>query len=682
MVFMRFKFQKAPWSIVLPLVLLGIAILLRGLFAWTSLAHLPATSDEASSVLLAKMIFRGLRPLLFVGQPYQFPVEAYLMAPFVEWLPRNAFGARYQTLLFGFLSLLGLLLIVRTAFPKGLRWPAGLLVLFPSGYLLMLTSAYAPPQYAMFLTLAWLSTYLALQARQRASTLLVLLSGLTSGLALSNHPLSVTIIAGIFIFILFGGNSWRGLQSALLFAAGFLVGALPYILAMWHHPGAYSNIPDTLSITKTFFRLLAAVFTRCFAGGMGVNPVLFPDFDFYLGWPDGLRSVFVLCYIPLLIFVVGSRLRVFYRAVANRCWPTMLLVDIALIASVLMFLLFAYHLAGYGSYRYLLPAVWSFPFLVGHAYLQCRGRWQGVIGWAVIVLALFNFATSAAMIKQWRKPGRIMHHSDTPPIDALLQELKSRNITHCYASFWLAYRITYESDENIKCAMPYNERFLYWPLPYKEEVDDAPEAVYVLTESSQARLSASIFENDLMTQGIEFQVFEVGNKISSFLIYHHFNYPPSQKERTLDQSEYRLRIDGTEDALTTDTEILENNQVSKEQDLGESWRVDLALPQTIAGITFSQFPQKPSHHLQIRIDVLENKNGSNIWRILTEEDDLKFEKLAFGNNRPAYNVWSHSIRFKPTKMSAFKIAMKDPKRRGQPSTPTIRISAEIPQVSN
>ena len=445
---MSFKLQKAPWFIVLPLSLCCIALLLRGLFAWTSLAYLPATSDEASSVLLAKMIFRGLRPLLFVGQPYQFPVEAYLMAPFVEWLPRTAFGARYQTLLFGFLSLFGLLLIVRTAFPKGSRWPAGLLVLFPSGYLLMLTSAYAPPQYAMFLTLAWLSTYLALQARQRASTLLLLLTGLTSGLGLSNHPLSVTIIAGIFIFILFGGNFRRGLHGALLFAGGFLLGALPYILAMWQHPGAYGNIPDTLSMTRTFFRLLEMVLVESFAGAMGFNPVLFPDFNSYLGWPDVLRPVFVIFYIPLLVFLVGHRLHKFFLAVAAHRWPTMYLVDISLISSILMFALFAYHRTGSAAYRYLLPAVWCFPFLIGHAFVQCRGRWKAVIGWAVIVLALFNFATSAEMIKKWRKPDRIIQYADTPPIEHLLQELKSRNITHCYASFWLAYRISFESDEN------------------------------------------------------------------------------------------------------------------------------------------------------------------------------------------------------------------------------------------
>ena len=107
------------------------AIFLRLVFLWISLTNLPVTSDEASSVLLAKMISRGEFPLLFLGQPYQFPIESYLMAPLVEWMPRSPFGARYQMIILGLLAVWGFILIARTAFSKGVRLAGNPAHLFP-----------------------------------------------------------------------------------------------------------------------------------------------------------------------------------------------------------------------------------------------------------------------------------------------------------------------------------------------------------------------------------------------------------------------------------------------------------------------------------------------------------------------------------------------------------------------
>ena len=52
----------------------------------------------------------------------------------------------------------------------------------------------------------------------------------------------------------------------------------------------------------------------------------------------------------------------------------------------------------------------------------------------------------------------------TYDIQPVITYLKNTNVTHCYASFWIAYRITFETDEQIKCAQPYNERFPGWPV--------------------------------------------------------------------------------------------------------------------------------------------------------------------------------------------------------------------------
>ena len=205
-------------STLLVVGIIVFALLLRLLLSYTSLTKLPVTGDEASLALLAKMIWQGELPLLFIGQPYQFPTESYLMAPFTQWLPQTAFGARYQMLLLGLLSTPGFLLIALKAFPNKDRWPALLLILFPSAYLIILTSAYAPPQYSMAITLGWMSIYCALRGKDAARGLIFLgFSGLCCGLGFSNHLLTVSVTAGIFTIVIFSGSLKKSAQNSFCF---------------------------------------------------------------------------------------------------------------------------------------------------------------------------------------------------------------------------------------------------------------------------------------------------------------------------------------------------------------------------------------------------------------------------------------------------------------------------------
>jgi len=83
------------------------AILLRVLFMYTSLYHLPVTTDEAMNVLAAKQIWGGAWLILLPGVPYLFPLESYLLSPLVDWMPRNTVGIRYLPFILGSISVIG-----------------------------------------------------------------------------------------------------------------------------------------------------------------------------------------------------------------------------------------------------------------------------------------------------------------------------------------------------------------------------------------------------------------------------------------------------------------------------------------------------------------------------------------------------------------------------------------------
>jgi hypothetical protein len=671
---LKSKLSGLPLPLLATLFLVGTSLLLRLIFAWSSIAHLPATADEAFVALQAKMIFNGARPLLALGQPYLFPTEAYTMAPFIEWLPRTALGARYQSLILGFLSVFGFLLIVHTAFPKGERWPAGLLVLFPSAYLLMLTSAYSPYQYPIALTFIWMSIYLVLRSRQTPHNGLLLLAGLLCGLAWSSHLFTITMSSGIFALILFNGNLGRGVKGSFLFGGSFLIGAIPYLLAIMLEPGAYQNVPDVHSLAQTLSRVIKPLLTGTLAGAMGFNPTLYPDFAPQLNKSNDLRIVFAGFYVVLLGFLVVQRLLVFCRAVAARCWPTLSLVDMALSSSILILVWFASHGTGDTAYRYLLPAVWCFPLLVGHAYSSCKGHWRQLIGSLAIVLAVFNVATSKSVIKEWRKPGRIAKHAATPPIDSLLKVLESKKITHCYASFWLASRITFESDEKIICSMPCNERFAAWPTPYKEAVDSAPDAHYILWASKMLKLSPLTFQNHMKPLAIDYQTFKIEHDFGSFLVYHDFKYSRLQKERILPEDEYTVRqVSRSIGQQSAHGGGIKDWIYPIKQKILYQVTADLRTPQIVTQVTLSQFPVTPYITEKISVSVRDNENTPDQWRVLPQED-LTFEELEFHNNHPIYNKFSQFIRIKPTRVSALRVEVKEVDMEGQGDLPGIKIT--------
>lgn len=637
--------------------LIALAVVLRLVFIGVSLNHLPPTADEAIVALMAKDIAHGHFPLLFTGQPRLFPVESYLMAPLVDLLPRNAFGARYQMLLQGILCLAGLLLIVRTAYAPGRRWPAALLILFPSAYLLTLTSGYAPPHYPMEMTLAWLSILLLLQWRQSRRPALLALMGLLSGLALSNHMLSVTVSAGIVLLIVFDGRKEGKVTDLALFAAAFGVGMLPYLLAVWTIPGAYRSLPDVVPLPQIIARVGTSLFSESFARAMGINPPLFPDYNRHLDWYAPGQALFAAGNAALLLYLLAERLRAFGRSILASRWPRLELIDLALAASLLTFGVFVAHHTAASDYRYLLSAVLLFPFLVAHAYEKSAGPWKKLVSAAVIVLAACNLAMAGGVITGWSNRATLEKYADTPAIDTLLETLRAQNISHCYASYWLAYRITFESDQNIVCSPVYNERFPFWPIPYKQEVDQASDAVFVLTQTHWARLTALAFQKDLKKAGIGFHVTRVPSAAGSFQIYADFDFPDSKEDQPFDRETYTLKTSGNGEGVAS----------LNDEDFGTSWMSPLRegkeewleavfdRPRLVTSITLFHLKNGVKPPEEVRIFGKKVSEGGEEWQPLAEHVALSPARVGFFHHHPIYGELAQRIELQPALVTALKV---------------------------
>ena len=148
------------------IILVATALVLRLVFFWISVSLVQPTADESIAQLMAEQIMRGDLPALFLGQPYLFPVESYIAAPLTALLPNNAFGARIVPALLQLAAVVVALLILTRMFRERPPWVAGLLLLFPSAYLLMMQAAYALPGYSGLLLLSGLAVLVALLPRR------------------------------------------------------------------------------------------------------------------------------------------------------------------------------------------------------------------------------------------------------------------------------------------------------------------------------------------------------------------------------------------------------------------------------------------------------------------------------------------------------------------------------------
>ncbi len=491
----RHVWQRPLWVGVLVLVL-GVG--LRLVFFLTSCKYMEAFDDECITALQAMQIAKGDFSLFMLGQPYVFPIEAYLMAPVVALLPRTAFGARVMAFGFGLVTLGLTLLVLRYCGRLSRVWPGALLLLFGSSFLLILQSGCALPGYPTLMLLFGLTSWLVLRngGGGTSSAGGAFIAGTAAGLACSGSFLALPFLVAA-LMVLAGCRPWFvALKGLVAYIAGAAVGLMPYLLARLIHGGGAAAVFGSVSYLEAYARLTSYLpVTLANAMGIGVPVVMGSSTRLLHGVNAGLVAGVVILLVLLVGAVVGC---VQWGRNHWRNFPPLLYFAAVAWACLLLFLFGGR--AHSSSYRYLTLAVMSFPLIVACLYQTSSGLWRKGIAFGVILLALFNVLSSVLLIRHWARPAFTVElgtHDLTPVVEYLRQ----RHIRYAYASYADAYRITYKTDQEIVCAQPFNERFPGWPLPFKAAVDEATNVAYVLTE--KGRFPTDCLNQDLTTAGVD-----------------------------------------------------------------------------------------------------------------------------------------------------------------------------------
>ena len=294
--------------------LVGLAF--RITLSHLSIKNLPPSSDDALAQLLAESISKGESlPLLFTGQPYQFPVEAYLMSIFVEFFEPGAFAARIQLIVLAAITLIILCVIAVKLFKSEDRWPTLILLLIPSAYWLLHQSAYFVPQYTISALFAALIFYLAITINQSEDSSLIatLICGIICGVAISNHLLMLSVVIGAVAIIVIGANLRHSLVRAGLLIAAIFIGLIPYLLAVFTIQGAYDAIASRTDLGILFTRLYDVVISQALPGAMGLYPPYYPDYPVHISWGIPLRLLLIAGFLFILLFCCAIRTNHFFN---------------------------------------------------------------------------------------------------------------------------------------------------------------------------------------------------------------------------------------------------------------------------------------------------------------------------------------------------------------------------------
>ncbi len=651
--------MKSPKSSKFIIMLLATAaVALRVAFFCTSITSLQPSTDESLAALQAQSISRGDRPLLLTTQPYLFPIESYIMAPFARILPPNAFGARLIPFLLGLLTtIISLRLLQRSGGGKTC-WTGALLILFPSSYYLTLQSAYALPGYTALPLLAGLGLLAASNANGDGWKALVaaFLAGVIGGLMFSSHMLALPVALMMAACVCLGSGWWKAVAGSACFTSGAAIGLAPYLAAKVLIPGAYVAATATRPAAQALDRLWSPALTDALTTALGVRTCVFPDNPSVM--LTGLAGPFWgVIWGLVLLSCIGLVAVQAVRRLVRQKWPSLLVGETFAGIAALTMVAFLFSMrTDSRSYRHFLPLVWSFPFILNYLHNHVPKPVKRLVLTFAILLALWNIYASAYLMHRWRDtdfPAGIAAVADLQPALAFLQQ---QDIRHVVASYGAAYRINFMSGGNITASQPLNERFPGWPIPYKDAVDRASDTAYVLTDTISF-LKPGIFERHLDAMGVKGDKQKAGD----FSVYYNFREDAPQPDTPLPSdmltmttshnhvSAFRMN-DGLLSSIWT-TECLQTD--------GMWVRVDLREPQILQKLRLHCGAYKQDQTLEKEILVLVDGD----WQIVRPAAEHPFDKFIFENGHPVYGDETQTITFAPVKTTAVMLRITRPNRQ-------------------
>jgi 4-amino-4-deoxy-L-arabinose transferase-like glycosyltransferase len=465
-----------------------IGLIGLGLRIWVVRSPLgPIDSDEAVGGLIALHFLDGDWTTFFWGQHYGGTIEALFTAPIFALLGTGPATLKIVPIaMYGLAALLTWRIGRRTVGPSAAIIAAFLLWIGSGPLVLLSTKARMFYGATLVITCTVMLLCLRLAARRSRSDMAVL--GFAAGLGLWAHPsvfyASVPIV--VWLFVTRPGR----LRDAPLAIPMAVLGAAPWLL--------YNVRNDWVGLQNTPLPIDTSYPERFVNYFRELVPRLLGLRTYWGEWVLGrLGAVIFLVAVSLLIMVTLQ----YIRRRGGPLTPLLMIVWIYPVIFAIPEPSFYVNEPRYGFF--VAPAI----ALLAAAGLTRATRRPSLQFAAVLGVAALS-AISLAVIMNFAKahPG---HWDLSPPrLTVLADSLEARGIHKVTSEYWLAYALTFESDEDIIANPPSHVRY----PPYRDAVWVAGSADYVFFRGSPEAV-------DLIAKADEWEIAYEEILVDGFVIY-------------------------------------------------------------------------------------------------------------------------------------------------------------------
>ncbi len=394
-------------------------------------------SDEAVGGLMAEDALRGKLTAFMWGQAYGGPLETWLAAPVVGLFGPSWLGLRMiPIVLTAVASILVWRVGLRTIGRTGATTAAALSWFFPSTLIWKTTHFHI--LYASSMVLGMLTVLQVLRMRERPSWRGMFLLGLVAGVGIWQSFQLVTIIPAAVIWLAVRRRDVIRLLPATVL--GTVIGLLPVLISNLRHSW-WSHDIGTPGDAIPYWSRLWRFFTHALPLALDLRAPV--TLHWFLWAPLALAMYAVV--LAGFVWLVWKSRRSDNRNVE------LLLVIVAVfpfIYAVSPLTTFLFH----AGYVVVLMPVLS---LVLCAWVRAETQAMVVSGLAVVLIA--TSAIDLAMARDRASSDyRFSAFGDHAPLPRdfgpLEERLDQLGIRRVYASYWIAYRITFETDGRIVAA--------------------------------------------------------------------------------------------------------------------------------------------------------------------------------------------------------------------------------------
>lgn len=401
-------------------------------------------SDEAIFGLMGKHILEGREfPIFYYGAAYLGSLTGYILAVFYFF-----FGVSYTTLkaaalCFSLAGIVGIYFLSRLFLDEKYSLCAALFSAIAPKQLLWDTLRFGGQNAILLysivaLILFWKLIYLRSPSDRKISH--VILIGTCFGVFFWASQQFLYFLCYFFVLGVLELIQLRKRRPDLakaagkyvLFAVCFFIGATPYWYGIATAPKNAATIQIDVSGLSEIMRHLKLIFVtylpRQFGFGNKVSLIQMPVYLVYIS------TFFYAFYGACRILIELVRGKVLNREQHGH------LLSVSLVIMVLIFAVSGkYHFDRFSArYIFLMYAVYPVVFCCMLSVLSRRFRPVTVLFLGMVLV--FN------SVIFWTQPRR-----DQARLYSLIDHLKETGVTHCFADYWVSYRLVFLTNEEIIC---------------------------------------------------------------------------------------------------------------------------------------------------------------------------------------------------------------------------------------